>query len=109
MEDWSHFSECRLTTSGKNNITCREAAFIEVARALEVTKYKKTKQTREVRICKTSTPRSNEFEVKHGKLIASEVQIIWLEISHYGPDGNSTSQVPMDVQNRWPWPGEGLL
>lgn len=44
-----------------------------------------------------------ELGVKHGKAMASEAQIIWLETSHYGPDGNSTSLVPTNVQNLlWP-------
>lgn len=38
-----------------------------------------------------------EFGVKPGK--------IWLETSHYGPDGNSTSLVPTNAQNLlWLWP-----
>lgn len=46
-----------------------------------------------------------EFGVKPGKVTASEAQIIWLETSHYGPDGNSTSLVPTNAQNLlWLWP-----
>lgn len=48
---------------------------------------------------------ATEFGVKHGKMMASEAQIIWLETSHYGPNGNSTCRVPTNVQNLlWLWP-----
>lgn len=46
VEDWSHFSECCLSTSGKQNSTQWRSHFPrEVAGSLEIRKYDKIKLT----------------------------------------------------------------
>lgn len=99
VEDWSHFSDCCPTLVENSNLC-------HIHRSGRVTgtlKYNETKQHEESdraelgHLCIQII--SEEEQLKHGKVLASEAQIIWLETSHYGPDGNSTSLVPTNVQN----------